>query len=228
VTTKEYLCIKDYYELCLEKHGPNSVKSLDWKSNEEVLDRYDVMIDMFLDVNKKPSGFGRKSPIKLLDFGCGYGGLYKHLGLEGTSLSYLSKHDLIYTGVDISEKFISCCSNIVVAPHKAACLDILTSSEGLEKYDFVVCNGTFTVKRDLTKEQMTEFLIGCLKVLLCHTKDGLAFNIMDPNKVDYMREDLFFLSYDELAKICRSLDIKSYIIRADYGLKEYTVYLFQH
>ena len=45
--------------------------------------------------------------------------------------------------------------------------------------------------------------------------------------VDWERDDLFHLSHDLLSDfLCRKIT-RNYIIRNDYGLYEYTVYLFK-
>jgi hypothetical protein len=55
---------------------------------------------------------------------------------------------------------------------------------------------------------------------------GVAFNVM-ARHVDWMRDDLFHLSLDEMASFaCRELS-RDFVIRNDYGLYEYTVYVYK-
>jgi hypothetical protein len=46
--------------------------------------------------------------------------------------------------------------------------------------------------------------------------------------VDWEREDLFHLPFDLLASFLKREVSRNFIVRNDYGLFEYTVYLFKH
>jgi hypothetical protein len=55
---------------------------------------------------------------------------------------------------------------------------------------------------------------------------GLAFNAMSAH-VDWTRDDLFHWPYDELFAFLRARVTRHAAIRADYGLFEYTAYLYR-
>ena len=95
-----------------------------------------------------------------------------------------------------------------------------------QNYDIIIMNGVFTEKRELSNSEMFEYLIELLKSLFQNTNGVLCFNVMSKN-VDWERDDLFHLSIDKLTKHLRSDFGNKYIIRNDYGLYEYTVYLFK-
>jgi len=63
-------------------------------------------------------------------------------------------------------------------------------------------------------------------LLFLKTNRGIAFNVMTKH-VDWEREDLFHLPFDLLASFLKSEISHNYIIRNDYGLFEYTIYLFK-
>ena len=55
---------------------------------------------------------------------------------------------------------------------------------------------------------------------------GMAFNVMS-KAVDWERDDLFHLSTDVLIDFMVKNLSRNFIIRNDYGLYEYTVYLYK-
>jgi hypothetical protein len=93
-------------------------------------------------------------------------------------------------------------------------------------FDYIILNGVFTEKRELSFDEMYEYFKTLIKVLYLKTKVGLAFNVMT-KYVDWEREDLFHLSFDLLASFLKDEVTRNFIIRNDYGLFEYTVYLFK-
>jgi hypothetical protein len=46
-------------------------------------------------------------------------------------------------------------------------------------------------------------------------------------QVDWERDDLFYLSLDDLAKCLTSQVTRNFVIRNDYGLYEYTAYVYR-
>ena len=73
---------------------------------------------------------------------------------------------------------------------------------------------------------MFSFFSNALSILFKKTKIGIAFNLMSKH-VDYEREDLFHVAHDELANFLTKNLSRNYIIRNDYGLYEYTTYLYK-
>ena len=55
---------------------------------------------------------------------------------------------------------------------------------------------------------------------------GVAFNVMSKH-VDWERDDLFHLPFDEMAGFVTRNLTRNFVIRNDYGLFEYTVYLYR-
>lgn len=207
---KKYNEIIEHYESCLEKYGDNHL-GVDWPKLEDVDKRYKVMLDI-LKFNEE-----KITEISLLDFGCGTA----HL------LDYIQKNKMIvnYSGLDISQKFVDV-SKKKYPNHSFYCLDIFESENLLNNFDYVIMNGVFTEKRSLSYSEMWEYFTALLKIIYKKTNKGFAFNVMSKN-VDWEREDLFHVSHDELTSfLCNNLS-RNYVIRNDYGLYEYTVYVFK-
>ena len=93
-------------------------------------------------------------------------------------------------------------------------------------YDYAICNGTFTEKLDLTFDEMFDFFSKTITTLFKNSKKGIAFNVMS-NHVDYKREDLFHVPHDMMADLLTTDLSRHYVIRNDYGLYEYTVYVYK-
>jgi hypothetical protein len=87
-------------------------------------------------------------------------------------------------------------------------------------------NGVFTEKRELSFDEMLAYFKQLLKAVFNKTGIGLAFNVMS-KQVDWEREDLFHLALDNLADFLTRELSRSFIIRNDYGLYEYTTYVYR-
>jgi SAM-dependent methyltransferase len=208
---KKYDTIVEHYEQCLEKHGDNHL-GVDWPKLEDVNTRYKVMLDLIRFDNSSDA------PVSLLDFGCGTA----HL------LDFIQKNsyqNISYSGLDISQKFVN------VAQEKYPeniffCVDILEDAAAIPNFDYMVMNGVFTEKRELSFEEMWAYFTQLITVVYQKCNKGFAFNVMSKN-VDWEREDLFHVSYDLLSDfLCKNLT-RNHIIRNDYGLYEYTVYVLK-
>jgi SAM-dependent methyltransferase len=208
---KVYAKIIEHYENCLDKHGDNHL-GVDWPKLDDVDKRYKIMLDI-IRFNEENDDL-----VSLLDFGCGTA----HL------LEYMNKNKyerILYSGLDISQKFVD------VAKKKYQnisfyCIDILDSDVAIQNFDYIVMNGIFTEKRELSFDQMWDYFTKMLTNIYEKSNKGFAFNVMSKN-VDWERDDLFHISYDLLGDfLCKNLT-RNYIIRNDYGLYEYTVYVFK-
>jgi SAM-dependent methyltransferase len=204
---KTYLKIVEHYENCLRKFGDNHL-GVDWPKAEEALLRYKIMLEII----------SEQKNCTLLDFGCGTAHLYDFI-LKN------NYQNIQYTGLDISNEFIKVCKKKYPAVTFIS-KDILESAELLEKFDYIILNGVFTEKLELSFDEMFEYFKKIIKLLYLKTNIGIAFNVMTKH-VDWEREDLFHLPFDLLASFLKSEISPNYIIRNDYGLFEYTVYLLK-
>lgn len=209
--TKKYMSIVKHYESCLEAYGDTHL-GVDWPKKEDVDTRYRVMIEVMRR--------GASSKISLLDFGCGASHLYE----------YILRHkldDIRYSGLDLSEEFI----NLSQAkfPHiDYYCLDVLEDEDraDLPGFDYIVMNGVFTEKRDLSFDEMLQYFKDVVSRVFRKARIGIAFNVMSSH-VDWERDDLFHLPLDTLAAFLVEELTRDFIIRNDYGLYEYTTYVYR-
>lgn len=198
-----------HYEDCLARHGDSHL-GVDWPNPDDATRRYRVMLDLVgqRDVGTTP---------ELIDVGCGAGHLLQQARGEGRNLRYV--------GIDLSPKFIALCRRKFPA-ETFLHLDVLLSPADNPRGDFVVANGLFTEKRSLSWDAMWEYVRRMIHALHAMARHGLAFNVMSGH-VDWQREDLFHLPYDTLAAFLRAEVSRHYVLRADYGLHEYTAYVFR-
>jgi len=204
---KAYLQIVDHYEACLERHGDSHL-GVDWPRQADAETRYRVM----LGVVRQPL----TEQATLLDLGCGAGHLYEYLLRQPVA-------NLSYMGLDLSPKFVALCQQ----KHPGVpfvCADVL--EQDVPVSDYAVMNGVFTEKRELTFDQMFDYLKRMLHRTFAAARVGLAFNVMS-KQVDWERDDLFHLPLDLLAGFLTRELSRNFVIRNDYGLYEFTTYLFK-
>jgi len=208
---KKYLNIVSHYESCLEKYGDTHL-GVDWPKEGDADKRYRVMLDVI-----RPDASGK---IELLDFGCGASHLYE----------YILRHKLNnieYSGLDLSEKFINL-SRSKFPSVSYYCLDILDDQDlaSLPDFDYIVINGVFTEKCDLSFDEMFTYFKRMVKHAFAKARIGIAFNVMSSH-VDWERDELFHLPLDTLASFQIEELTRNFVIRNDYGLYEYTVYVYR-
>ena len=206
-----YLNIVNHYEQCFEKYGDNH-KGVDWPKIEDTAKRYQVMSELFL----HDTWNSTENPT-ILDFGCGLGHFYDYI---------LEKNiKVIYEGLDLSEKFVKRCRE-KYPECKFWKKNILESNESIQQYDYIILNGVLTEKRELTYEEMLAYTKELIKKVYKYCKYGIAFNVMSKN-VDWEREDLFHLPLDVLSEFLVKEVTRDFVIRHDYKLYEYTVYVYK-
>lgn len=207
---KSYHKIVKHYESCFEKYG-DTHKGVDWPNQKDAEKRYRVM----LEINKfSPLPLGNFS---LLDFGCGAGHLYEYI---------LQKRikGIEYYGLDISEKFVNVCRKKF--PHlKFYCMDIMENHTDIPMVDYIIMNGVFTEKRELSFHEMWKYFCEVVGTVFNYARCGICFNVMS-KAVDWERDDLFHLPTDMLIDFITKNLSRNFIIRNDYGLYEYTTYIY--
>lgn len=207
---KPYGRIVEACEGFLLQHGDNYL-GVGWTKGPEYAElRYRVMLDLL--------GRHGNTPVSLLDFGCGAAHLYEYL--RAANLTHIQ-----YSGLDISPRFIALCREKFpsVAFYQR---DLLEDASGLPEFDYVVMNGVFTLRAGLSTEAMWSYARELLRRAVPLARHGLAFNVMSPY-VDWERDDLFHAPIDAVASFVAAEFGRTFTIRHDYGLHEYTVYVFR-
>lgn len=205
---KRYLEIVEHYEACLAKHG-DTHQGVDWPKVQDAETRYRVMLEVIC----KP----RSPAVSLLDFGCGASHLYEYLlAKDFTGIEYV--------GLDLSAKFVEL-SRKKFPQNRYLCVDILEDPEAVPSFDYIVMNGVFTEKRGLPFDEMLAYFERLASAVFAKAQVGMAFNVMSKH-LDWERDDLFHLPFDTLARFLTRSLTRNFVIRNDYGLYEYTTYVY--
>lgn len=198
-------------EQYLDRHG-DSFLGVGWtKSQADTDRRYEVM----LGVIREPEA---DVDVSLLDFGCGLSHLYEYAQRTGRT-------GLRYSGLDLSERFLAA-SRAKFPDTTYYQLDVREQPDGLPWFDYVVLNGVFTLKAEHSHAQMWDYATEVIAAVFAKAKHGIAFNVMS-KQVDWERDDLFHVPFDALATFLTSQVSRHFVIRHDYGLYEYTVYVYR-
>ena len=196
------------YDRKLLSHG-DTARGADWPNEADRRIRSDVMLDVI--------GSEIKAPAVLCDLGCGTGGLLAHIRERGL-------RNIIYIGADRSAAALSY-ARAKFPDATFIEIDVNSSEADLAQIacDYLVANGLFTVKWEMTDEQMWSFLKSTISRVWPLVRRGVAFNVMS-KIVDWERDDLFHLSMDDAARFLHGLAGRRVRLRADYGLFEYTAF----
>lgn len=207
----KYKIIYQHYEKTLKTHGFNH-KGMDWPKAEDLERRFKVMYDLM-------SRNFSDNEINLLDLGCGIG-LYYDFLIENNK-----QHSIVYSGIDISTEMIKGAKELhPKTPFEVR--DILLNPLDENSYDYIIMNGLMTEKVSLTQEEMLDFSYKIILNTFKAARVGIAFNVMSSH-VDWKRDDLFHCEIDPLVDFLVKNCSRHIKINMDYGLYEYTVYLYK-
>ena len=87
-------------------------------------------------------------------------------------------------------------------------------------------NAELRTRNTQLQNEMSEFLCDTLEKIWPKINKGIAFNLMS-TLVDYQRDDLYHVSMDQICQYLVDNFSRNFVIRNDYGLYEYTIYLYK-
>jgi len=211
----DYEVIVQHYEKCLAEYG-DTPKGVDWTREEQVNIRYQTMLEI---INFREKTFNVKGSRSVLDYGCGLSHLYNYILFR--EIEYIN-----YTGLEISEVFYNI-SKEKYPDNNYLLGDVLKDDFELSSnFDYIVMNGVFTEKRELSYESMFEYFKLMIEKIFASSNYGVAFNVMS-KQVDWEKDYLFHVPLDDMARFLTKYVTRDFIIRNDYGLYEYTVYVYK-
>ncbi|HXF90929.1 MAG TPA: class I SAM-dependent methyltransferase [Candidatus Nitrosotenuis sp.] len=206
-----YANLIKHYEGCFNQHGP-TYKGVDWPNHHDSLKRHQVMASLWQD---DPC-----SPLKILDLGCGYGAFLTYL-LESNE-----KKRFAYTGIDLAHTMIDWAQKHHPS-HQFWVQDILHYPLAEQSFDYGIMNGVLLEKLGLTFNEMEQFAHHMILGLFKGCRRGIAFNLMNDH-VDWHRPDFFHVPFDRIARFLTEHCSRHFRIHADYGLNEYTVFVYRN
>lgn len=211
----DYYKIVEHYENCYDNYGDNS-RGVDWPNEKDANTRYRIMLELLEYDNRHQKQ--QKEMLSLLDFGCGLGHFLEFI------INNETVYDVKYMGMDLSHMYIEHCKK-KYPEYEWIETDILKDCHQ-GKYDYIVANGVLTEKREFSFEEFYSYFCRLISKLYEICECGVAFNVMSSH-VDWARNDLFHLPMDVMASYITKNITRDFVIRNDYGLYEYTVYLYK-
>ena len=132
-----------------------------------------------------------------------------------------------YTGLDLSDRFLA------EARRKYPGCDFLKADaltnelEAIPLSDYVIMNGIFHYKgQNHDDAEMWSYLRALVARMFSRARVGLAFNMIN-KQVEWERDDLFHVPVDELLTFLSYEVSRHVVVRHDYGLYEFTVYVYR-
>ena len=203
--------IARYYDSRLARHGDTALGA-GWPNEADRQSRFAVMRDL--------AGFGQPMG-SLCDIACGTGAFLGYLQGQGEAPQH-------YLGLDISEATIATAGQ-KYGRDQFRQADLMAAPVGdlpFGRFDYVLANGLFTVKDVLSDDEMWTFMAGFLPRMWQMCRVGMAFNVMSA-VVEWQRDDLFHVPSDQLLEFLYPMAGRRVILRSDYDLYEYTVYVYR-
>ena len=194
--------VKKYFSDKLNAHGATHL-GVDYNSTESQEARFFQLIKV-IDTSRKYS---------LLDFGCGYGGMYDYLVRLG--------HNLHYVGYDIAESMIAKGRELHAGnPDCRFTSDI----QEVSPVDYAVVSGTFNMKLGADSEPWTEIILNALQQMNARATKGLAFNMLTKySDADRMRPDLYYGDPCFFFDYCKRNFSRNVALLHDYNLYDFTI-----
>jgi len=208
----KHLNLAEHYSKTFKEYG-DTTRGMDWASEHENILRFRILSEIF--------GF-KSSEIEysVLDFACGTSAFYEYLN----SMPQIAK--INYTGLDINNELIECARR-KYPKNKYLSGDILNDKSIIkEKFDYIIINGLFTQKLDLSDDEMFSFWKDIISSLWNYSAKGIAFNTMS-QFVDYKREGNYHLETGIAGEFLKDSISNNFLIRNDYNLYETTFYIFK-
>ncbi|HYH18711.1 MAG TPA: class I SAM-dependent methyltransferase [Azospirillum sp.] len=195
-------------EAALRENG-GTPRGVLWPNEVDLVTRYDVVFDMVR---------GR-GDFSLLDVGCGPGLVLDYLEARG----WLGRVD--YHGVDVSAPMIER-ARADWPDRLFERRDLLTEPLPERSVDYAMVAGVFTARFGLSHQEMEHFATALLRAAWPSVRTALSFNVMSTH-VDWQRDDLFHWPMDAAVAFCKAFLSRHVVVRADYGLYEYTVQVYR-
>jgi len=194
--------VDEYYTRRLAEHGATHW-GVDWNSQESQILRFDQLLGIV--------GSDRHGSI--LDYGCGYGAMARHLRNCG--------HTGSYHGFDISEAMIG------EAQRQQSDLSNCTFIHDLSllrQADYTIASGIYNVKQETPDNEWQAYVVDTIRHIAGLTNKGFSFNMLtsysDPEK---MRPDLFYGDPKFFIDHCIRTYSRHVAMLHNYGLYEFTI-----
>jgi SAM-dependent methyltransferase len=199
---------RNHYTATFARHGATS-RGVDWGEWPDVHIRYRKMLQV---IEREQSGTGVP---RLLDVGCGFGGLLDYAKDKGIPLDYV--------GIDLVPEMVELARTR--HPEARFMVGDILSAQALPEVDYAICNGILTLKLEASIMQMDRFARQLIARMFGVARRGIAFNMMTTH-VNFTAPNLYYKSPVETLAFCAQLS-RRFRLEHDYPLYEYTTYVYK-
>lgn len=195
--------VAKYYTLKLSEHGATP-EGVDWNSQESQIIRFNQLLEV--------TGEDRKCSV--LDYGCGYGAMARHM----RDIGYIGT----YVGFDISEEMIK------VAREQQSELqdcDFISDTPLLPIIDYTLASGLFNVKQDVPVDMWQSYVVDTIHEIAEHSRKGFSFNMLTVySDQEKMSGNLYYGDPGFYVDHCiRNYSRYVTVNHCNYGLHEFTM-----
>jgi SAM-dependent methyltransferase len=194
--------VKKYFSERLNEHGAIPL-GVDWNSVDSQELRFS-QVARVIDPSQRYS---------ILDFGCGYGGMYDYLVRLG--------HAVHYVGYDIAGPMII--KGRELHPNNPDCWFTRDLGE-VPILDYAVVSGTFNMKLDADFDSWTQIILEALNQMNARASKGFAFNMLTHySDAERMRPDLYYGDPCFFFDHCKRNFSRNVALLHDYDLYDFTI-----
>jgi SAM-dependent methyltransferase len=195
--------VETYYTGKLCEHGATPA-GVDWNGEASQALRFTQLLAAV-----RP----QEQPVRVLDYGCGYGALVDALGAHAPAFEY--------QGYDLSEAMVA----EARARHAGRPGVRFTTEAGeLEPCDYALASGVFNVRLETPVPEWEAYVWETLDQMARLSERGFAFNALtahaDPG---YTRAHLYYADPAAVLDRCLRRYARDVALRHDYELYEFTV-----
>ena len=191
-----------YFSEKLYEYGSNH-QGVDWNSADSQELRFSQVLKV-IDSSQRYS---------LLDFGCGYGGMYDYLLRLGQNVHYV--------GYDIAEAMTL--KGRELHPDNPDCWFTNNLAE-VHLLDYAIVSGTFNIKLEADFDSWTRIILEALNQMNLRASKGIAFNMLTQySDADRMRPDLYYGDPCFFFDYCKRNFSRNVALLHDYNLYDFTI-----
>ncbi len=192
--------INHYYTKRILTHGATP-KGVDWNGEKSQFIRFAQLSKIIIQDN-----------FTINDIGCGYGKYIEYLAQN--------YNNYIYNGYDLSSEMIENAKKL----YPNSNFLIITKPENIEKSDYSIASGIFSVKMEYNESEWLSYILSNLEQMNEKSIRGFSFNMLTKySDKEYMRNDLYYADPLFIFDYCKRNFSKQVALLHDYGLYEFTI-----
>lgn len=194
--------INSYYTDKIKIHGATP-KGVDWNGEESQFVRFEQLSKII-----------NKDIFSINDIGCGYGKYFEFLQNRFSNFNYY--------GFDLSQEMINNAKSLY--SNKGGGFMQVDNLENIEKADYSVASGIFSVKMEHNESEWLSYILDTLEKMNDKSNNGFSFNMLTKySDKEYMKDNLYYADPLFIFDYCKRNFSKQVALLHDYGLYEFTI-----